>query len=391
MGTIGYMSPEQLKGKVVDQRSDIFSFGAIFYEMLSGRRAFHRESVAETMSAILKEDPPELSDTNKTVSPAVERIVDHCLAKNPEERFHSARDVAFALEALSGSTTSNDTAIAAPLPASRRRRVWLPWAIAGTAVLLLATGSAWQYFRHSPSGEAPEAMRFTIPVPDKGLVIGPAVISPDGRRIVYRLNTEDGKELLWVRALDSFDARPLTGTGGAVQPFWSPDSRSIGFFAHTKLKRIDISGGAAQPVCDAPSNFSGAWSFDGTIIFSRGVASGLYRVPAAGGTPVQLTNVDASRNEIEHIWPYFLPDGRHFIYLVRNAQPENSSIYVGSLDSKDTKSLLQVHSSTVYAPPGYLLFVRENTLMAQAFDADTLELKGDAFPVAEQASLIVFK
>src|SRR5687767_2163521 len=386
MGTVGYMSPEQLKGKAVDQRSDIFSFGAIFYEMLSGRRAFHRESVAETMSAILKEDPPELSDTNKTVWPALERIVNHCLAKNREERFHSARDIAFALEALSGSTTSSETAMAAALPASRHRDGWLPWAIAGTAVLLVAASFAWQYFRHSRPSEVSEAMRFTIPMPDKGLVIGPPVISPDGRRIVFRLNTEDGKELLWVRALGSFETRPLAGTEGATQPFWSPDSRSVGFFANTKLKRLDISGGASQTLCDAPSNMSGAWGRDGTIIFSRGIASGLYRVPAAGGTPIQLTYVDASRNEIEHIWPYFLPDGRHFIYLVRNAQPENSSIYVGSLDSKETKSLLQVHSSTVYAPPGYLLFVRDTTLMAQPFDADTVELKGDAFPVAEQTS-----
>jgi len=386
MGTVGYMSPEQLKGRPVDHRTDIFSFGAILYEMLSGRRAFHGESAAETMSAVLKEDPPELSATNKTVSPALERLVNHCLEKNPEGRFHSARDVAFALEALSGSAAvASETTVAQSfVPTTSRARHWLPWALMAMG-LLLAGVFAWLYFRGQRRDAGPlEAMRFTIVVPEKARIIGPPMISPDGRSVVFRLNTGDGKDPLWMRAMGSFDGRALVGTEGGFQPFWSPDSRSVAFFANGKLKRIDVSGGVVQTICDAPTNVSGAWSRDGTILFSRGVASGLYRVPAAGGSPVQVTTVDASRNEIEHTWPAFLPDGRHFMFLVRNAQPENSGIYIGAVDSKEITRVVQAHSSVAYTAPGYLLFVRESTLMAQGFDADTLELKGEAFPVVEQ-------
>ena len=386
MGTVGYMSPEQLKGRAVDQRTDIFSFGAILYEMLSGRRAFHGESAAETMSAILKEDPPELSDTNKTVSPALERLVSHCLEKNSEARFHSARDLAFALDAISGSSSVSSQTLRSTVSAQagERLRNQLPWIITAVLSLALIVMFVFLFFRRAPTAETPEAQRFIIPLPEKAQIVGPPTISPDGRFLVFRLNTDDGKELLWLRALGSLEARPLIGTDGASQPFWSPDSHSVGFFANGQLKRIDVSGGALQTICDAPSNWSGAWGREGTIVFSRGVGSGLYRVPASGGAPVQLTTVDPSHNEIEHIWPYFLPNGRHFLFFVRNAQPEDSAIYVGTLESKNTTRLLQVHSSVAYAPPGYLLFVRENTLLAQGFDADTLQLKGDAFPVAEQ-------
>lgn len=391
MGTVGYMAPEQVKGRAVDQRSDIFSFGAILYEMLSGRRAFHGESSAETISAILKEDPPELSETNKTVSPALERLVNHCLEKNPEARFHSARDLGFALESISASSATSDQTLTAitTAPSRRwitRRLLWIVSAVLG--LMLLATlPFVWVYFRRAAVVQPPEASRFIIPLPEKALTIGPPVLSPDGRRLVFRLNTDDGKELLWVRPMASLDAQPLNGTEGGTQPFWSPDNRSIGFFAGGKLKRVDVSGGPPQTLCDVPgNNQGGTWSRDGVIVFAQGLSDGLYRVPASGGASVRITEVDAARDELGHAWPYFLPDGLHFLYLARSTQLENSAIYVGSLDSKDTKRLLQAHSSIAFAPPDYLLFVREETLMVQRFDAERLELTGEQLPVAEQTT-----
>jgi eukaryotic-like serine/threonine-protein kinase len=264
-----------------------------------------------------------------------------------------------------------------------RRHPIAGWIVAASVLLLAALAFIVVYFRRAPTAEATEATRFTIPLPEKAVTIGPPVISRDGRRLIFRLTTEDGKEFLWMRPLASLDAQPLAGTESGFQPFWSPDDRSIAFFSRGKLKRLDLSAGAPQTLCDAPSNVSGTWSTSGWILFSRGVADGLYRVLATGGTPERITQVDASRNELEHTWPVFLPDGRHFLYLARNAQPENSAIYVGSIDSKETKRLLQAHSSAEYAP-GYLLFVRENTLVAQGFDIARLEMKGDAFPIAEQ-------
>ncbi|HEV8132988.1 MAG TPA: protein kinase [Acidobacteriota bacterium] len=386
MGTVGYMSPEQLKGRAVDQRTDIFSFGAILYEMLSGRRAFHGESAAETMSAILKEDPPELSDTNKTVSPALERLVSHCLEKNPEARFHSARDLAFALEAIAGPTSSPTQAVTSitKLPA----RAWvgekLPWVLTGVLALVVIASLPFAilYFRRSP-GQTPPVTRFFIYPPEKAYFGGSFTVSPDGRRVILRINSE-GKVLLWVQALDSLTAKPLAGTEDASYPFWSPDSRFIGFFSGGKLKKIEVTGGPAQTLCDAPVARGGTWNRGGVIVFAPTASGALYRVPAGGGTPAPLTMLDASREETSHYHPSFLPDSRHFLFLANSPHQESAGIYVGTLDSRETKLLVNTDASAAYAPPGYLLFLRDRTLMAQSFDADRLELTGEPFPVAEQ-------
>ena len=386
IGTVGYMSPEQVRGKGVDHRSDIFSLGAILYELLSGRRAFQGESAADTMSAILKEDPPELTETNKTVSPALERLVNHCLEKNPEARFHSARDLAFALEAVSTSPGSGET-FTAMAPTARRASLgkYFPWVIVALLgiALLIALPFAILYFRQEPSATPVATTRFFVYPPDKSYYGGSFAVSPDGRRLVSRVNY-DGKVLLWVRALDSLTAQPLAGTEDSSFPFWSPDSRFIGFFSKGKLRKIEVTGGPAQTLCDAPDPRGGTWNADGVIVFAPKGADVLYRVAAAGGTPVPLTALDTSRKEISHYHPRFLPDGRHFLYLANSPQRESAGIYVSSIDKHEPKRLVSTDASAEYAPPGYLLFLRERTLMGQGFDADKLALRGEPFSVAEQ-------
>jgi hypothetical protein len=382
MGTVGYMSPEQVKGRAVDHRSDIFSFGAILYEMLSGRRAFHGESAAETMSAILKEDPPDLSETNQRISPALERLVNHCLEKNPEARFHSARDLAFALEALSGSTpiSAQTMALSALAPRGLTRRELILGSIAAVAVIAVVA-LVFSYFRRAPT-EA-RAVRLFINPPEK-TGFGSFAISPNGLRLAFVTTDASGKSFLWIRPLDSITAQPVSGTEEATLPFWSPDSRFIGFFAGGKLKKVEVTGGTVQTLCNAAVPRGATWNRDGVILFVPSPNEPIYQVSAAGGEPKLLTQLNPLNQEASHRWPFFLPDGRHFLYSVLGG-PQSQGIYLTSLDGKENRRLLNAPNSVVaYAAPGYLLFRREATLMAQAFDADRLQLSGEPFPVAEQ-------
>jgi serine/threonine protein kinase len=388
MGTMGYMSPEQLKGQRVDHRSDIFSFGAILYEMLSGKRAFRGDSMAETMSAILREDPPDLSETNQTVSPALERVVRHCLEKNPAERFHSARDLAFAIESLavspisSGQTTTMATVTAAidESPSTGISR-WLAnaklaWIIGAVLLLGLLAASALLYFNRSSSDTHAARLAF-IPPPELAFndtQPDAAVISPDGQKVAFTATAADGKRMLYVRNLDSTEVKLLPGSENALEPFWSPDSRSIAFGSNGKLKRSDLNGASAQVLCDAARLIGGTWSKNGIIVFGPDYRTTLTQVSAQGGEPKPV-NMNTDADDLELRNPYFLPDGRHLIFFRRRG------IWAGSLDSPEIKEIVAQTGVAVYAPPGWLIFLRNDALVAQAFDAGKLSLSGDPIPI----------
>jgi len=356
--------------------------------MLSGQRAFHGDSAVETLNAILKSEPTELTTTNSSITLAMERVVWHCIEKSPERRFQSANDVAFALEALSGITShpSEQTLVAVgSAPTRFKRRELLAWAVAALGVMFALALVI--YYSQRPT-ERPNVIRATIPPPENAhlLYFNMMAVSPDGLRIAFVAINANGVTSLWLRPLGALSAQPLAGTEGASYPFWSHDGRFIGFFADGKLKKIDAAGGPPQTLCNAPSGRGATWNRDGVIVFAPDYNSALYRVPEAGGAPVPLP-LDESRKEKVHHFPYFLPDGRHFLYragvTTAYARDEGNGIYVGSLDSSEYKLILRADTYAVYAS-GHLLFWRDGALMAQPFDEQSLQLSGEAVPIAEQ-------
>ncbi len=390
MGTMGYMSPEQLKGQPADHRSDIFSFGAILYEMLSGKRAFRGDSMAETMSAILREDPPDLSETNKTVSPALERVVRHCLEKNPAERFHSARDLAFAIESLSGSATVSGQTATMPtittteLSAAVGLSRWLGnarvgWIVAAVLVVSLLAAVGLLYFNRSETNTRAARLSFTPPaeLSFNDAQSDVAVISPDGQKIAFSATSGDGKNMLYVRALDSSETKLLPGSENVMEPFWSPDSRSVAFGSNGKLKRSDLAaGGNAQVLCDAARLVGGTWNKDGIIVFAPDYRAALSQVSAQGGEPKPVAMRFDDQTAESHRYPDFLPDGRHFLF-----RRDPKGIWAGSLDSPETRQVLVEVTPFVYAQPGWLVFVRNDALVAQAFDAARIAFSGEPIPI----------
>jgi len=391
MGTAGYMSPEQLRGLPVDARSDIFSFGAVMYELLAGARAFRGETSVDVATAILKESPPDLPAAERHIAPALVRIIDRCLEKTPAARFQSAGDLAFALEALSAPSGVTET-FPATGAASRRPMPWLGGAVAGLAIGAAATYGAVSYFRPAPP--IAEAIAFPLTFPDGFAFVGggpsgsspaPVAISPDGRQLAFLGSGPDSVRMIWVRSRSEVSPRMLPGTEGALSPFWSPDSRHVAFFvpgAAGKLKRVEVAGGLPQDICGARNALGGSWSKDGVIVFATNApGTGIQRVPATGGTPEAVTT--GAPGEGLHSRPVFLPDGRRFLFRVLSGNASRGWVYLASLDSKDRHRLVETESSNTAYSAGHLLYLRGATLMAHPFDAADGALRGDPYPVVQ--------
>jgi eukaryotic-like serine/threonine-protein kinase len=384
LGTLQYMAPEQLEGRETDARTDIFAFGAVVHEMLTGKRVFEGRSQASLISAIMSAQPAAVSSLQPQAPTTLDHIVARCLAKDVDERWQSAHDLKLQLTWIAEGKSSAPMA-SSSAPRSRERVAWVIAALALLGVVGMAALLAWQRGRIVPAPPSafavlpPDGARFTADL------MGQA-ISPDGRRIVFIAATSNDPQRLWLRALDSLTPRPLEGTEGAIAPFWSPDSRSIAFFADGKLKRLDLDGGSPQSLADAPFGLGGSWSQNGTIVFTPNLANPVFRMPAGGGTPVAVTRFDQRKGEFLHGAPSFLPDGNHFLFFAASLEP---GIYVGSLDSLEVTRVLRSETNAVYAPPGHLLFVRGSTLIAQPFDAERLTVSGDPSRVFERVSRFI--
>ena len=379
LGTFQYMSPEQLEGKEADARSDIFAFGCVLYEMLTGQKAFTGKSQASLIGSIMNTEPPPISSIQPMIPPALDRVVKGCLAKEPEHRWSTAHDVMLQLQwvAEGGSAAG----LPAPVAARRKSREKLAWGVA--AALLLAAGAlAYGFMRRAP--KPPRLVRFEVPVPPNLISIDSPRISPDGQILAFNATDGEGTNKIWVRPLNALVAQPLAGTEGAGRPFWSPDSKFVGFFSGGKLKKIDVAGGPPTKVCDAPTGSDGTWSPEGVILYDGRANDPIHRVAAAGGTPTVAVKPDAARKETQIGWPEFMPDGRRFIYMAINQKVDESAYRIGSLDSTETKPFAPAQTMLTYAPPGYLLFVRDRTLVAQPFDAKAMKTTGEPVPLAEQ-------
>jgi eukaryotic-like serine/threonine-protein kinase len=379
LGTFQYMAPEQLEGGEADARSDIFAFGAVLYEMATGRKAFTGKSQASLIGSILRDDPAPISEVSPMLAPALNRVIRTCLAKDPEHRFQTAHDIKLQLEWIAEG--GSQAGVPAPVVARRKNREKLAWGVAAAA-LLAAAAFGVGYWKRTPKPQ--RVVRFEIPVPPNVSAIDTPRISPDGQTLAFNATDAEGKTQIWVRPLNALAAHPLAGTEGTTRPFWSPDSRFLGFFAGGKLHKIDVAGGPPTKICDAPTGADGSWSPQGVILYDGTGNDPIHRVSAAGGSPVVAVKQDASRHEVQIGWPEFMPDGKHFLYMSINQKVDDSAYRIAALDSAETRPFAPAQTMLTYAPQGYLLFVKDRTLVAQRFDANALKTLGETVPLAEQ-------
>jgi len=383
VGTFQYMSPEQLEGKEADARSDIFALGALIYEMATGRRAFDGTSQASLIAAVLERKPAPLSAVNALVPPGLERLVQKCLEKDPELRWQSMRDLTDELRWVSQS--GSQAGVPAMVAARRRVRFRLAWTIATAGVLATGVFAGLFFLRERPESKVSRFL--IIPSEELSNVEWPC-ISPDGRNISFLASDTTGKSMIWVRPLNSLDAYPLAGTDGASRPFWSPDSRYLGFTVNrNQIKKIPVAGGPAQLLGEARTVSDGCWGSSGIILLDGGPGDSIRQVSASGGVVTGATTLDRTVDETGHAWPWFLPDGKRFLYLADGDSTRSiggrSILKVGEIGTTESKALFAVESRIQFVK-GHLLYVKDGILLAQPFDPDKLEVTGEPAPLAEK-------
>lgn len=382
IGTVQYMSPEQLEGNAIDARTDIFSLGTVIYEMATGRKAFTGKTVPSLITAILKSEPDPMSAVQPLSPESLDRVVQVCLEKNPADRWQTAHDLAVQLRWITEGTTSS---AAARKMKRTKRRALVPWMLTALLflfVLILAIGN--YRLIQKPPQQKEEVKKLSVLVPENTTIEWLAV-SPDGRQIAFVVSGPERGSSLWLRSLDSLQSTQMPDTDDASCPFWSPDSKFIAFFAEDKLKKIAVAGGSPTTLCDAAKGHGGSWNQSGVILFSAGA---IYRVNSGGGERLPVTILDGDNLEDAHRWPCFLPDGRHFIYYIRG---EKSGTYLSSLDSKQKERILSILSRAEYAASGYLLYIQptgtnDGNLMAVKFDTDHFKVTGEPVTLAEKVA-----